>query len=123
MSKVLLQGLVAVMGGLGALVAFFFMVMGPLISTPTPTGAVLVAALAYPFMLAVSAVVGVFRFRLGLVAAFVALACAIGVMASAIGDDSLGEVLPFATIIAAPALIQMAICGFAVLIDGRTPST
>ncbi|MGC4191487.1 MAG: hypothetical protein QM589_10035 [Thermomicrobiales bacterium] len=122
MGKTGMQALVAIVGGLGAFVAFFFMVLGPLISTPSPTGFVLAAALGYPLLMAASAVLGVFRFRLGLLAAVLAGACVVTVIAEYSGDESFGELTGFWLIIAAPAILQAIVCGIGILIiDRRGP--
>ena len=121
MRKTLLQALVATVGGLGAIVAFFFMVLGPLISDPLPSGFVLLAAFGYPLLLAASAVLGVFRFRYGLVAALAAAACIVIVIAAYSGDLSFTDLVGFGAILAAPAIIQGAVCGIATVVVDRRP--
>ncbi|MGN6030502.1 MAG: hypothetical protein ACTHQE_02450 [Thermomicrobiales bacterium] len=121
MRKTLMQALVASVGGLGALVSFFFMVLGPLITTPPPSGIVLLAALGYPLLMAVSAVVGVFSFRYGLLAAIAATVCAVVVILSYASDESFGELIGFWAIVAAPAIIQGAVCGIAIIVVDRRP--
>jgi len=120
MRMAVMKGLVATVGGVGAFIAAFFMVLGPLISTPSPTGVVLVAALLYPLLLAVSAVIGLLRFALGLAAAIGALVCVVVVLAWAFGSDSSGEDLIFAGVIAAPAIVQVLLCGIAMAMTRLT---
>jgi hypothetical protein len=122
MTRTVFQGLVATAGGIGAFAALFFMVLGPLISTPSPSGFVLAAALGYPVLMAASAVLGVFRFRLGLLAAVLAGACVVTVIAEYAGDESFGDLAGFWLIIAAPAIVQAIVCGIGMLaIDRREP--
>ncbi|MGC4105553.1 MAG: hypothetical protein QM753_04245 [Thermomicrobiales bacterium] len=119
MGKTGMQALVAVVGGLGAFAALFFMVLGPLISTPSPTGFVLAAALCYPLLMGASAVLGVFRFRLGLLAAVVAGLCVAIVIARYSGDESFSDLTGFSLIIAAPAILQAIVCGIGMFVTNR----
>lgn len=114
MDRTLKTGIL-VFGVLGALAGLFFMAMGPLISTPPVPGVVLAAALGYPLMLFLSAVVVLFSDRGALLLSLAALGCVAAVLAfmflpieeTGIQTD---EII-FMGIIAAPALGQTVLVG------------
>jgi hypothetical protein len=112
----------AVLVGLGgALVAAFFMLMGPWISTPSPAGVVLLASVAYPLLLGASAFIAVASLRAALGAAVLAVLSAGLVLWRYRGDEPLGDLFWFGVIIAAPALVQTLLTGIGAMFAGERP--
>ncbi len=103
----------------GALVAGFFMLMGPWISTPSPEGVVLLASVAYPLLLGASAFIGVASLRAAFGAAVLAVLSAALVVWQYRGDEPLGNLFWFTVIIAAPGLVQSLLTGLGAMFEGE----
>lgn len=110
---------VVLVGLVGALVAGFFMLMGPWISTPPLEGVALLASVAFPLLLAASAFIGVASLRAAFGAAVLAAASAVLVVWQFVDDESLGYVFWFAVIVALPALMQSLLAGIGAMFEGE----